>query len=214
MFITLEGIEGAGKSTQIPFLVDLFRRRGIQCLVTREPGGTPIGEKIRRIVLDSRNKALLPSAELLLYVADRIQHIDQKIRPALEAGQTVVCDRFFDATVVYQGCGRGLDLELIHRLHHVLCGDIKPDLTLLLDLPPRTGLSRAWRRSDGQNNCRFESEALAFHQRVRRGYLELAMSEPRRFSIIDATGLPEKVSEAIGRAVNTFLDGRAIGQRS
>lgn len=208
MFITLEGMEGAGKTTQITRLAALLEDRGLDCVVTREPGGTGIGQRIRQIVLDSRNDHLLPAAELLLYVADRIQHLDQVVRPALAAGRTVICDRFFDATVVYQGCARGLDLELIHRLHGVLCGDLKPDLTLLLDLPVAVGLARARRRSLDSSDCRFENEALAFHQRVRQGYLDLASSEPRRFCTIDAGADPDQVAAAIATAVTGFLARR------
>jgi len=208
LFITLEGMEGAGKTTQIDRLAALLEGRGLTCLVTREPGGTPIGQRVRQIVLDSRNDHLLPGAELLLYVADRIQHLDQVIRPALAAGRTVICDRFFDATVAYQGRARGLDLELIYRLHGVLCGGLKPDLTLLLDLPVTTGLARARRRGLDPRECRFENEALAFHQRVRQGYLDLASSEPQRFCTIDAGGDPDQVARAIATAVTGFMARR------
>jgi len=208
MFITLEGMEGAGKTTQINALVTLLTGRGLDCLVTREPGGTAIGQKIRQMVMDSGTHGLLPAAELLLYVADRVQHLDQVVKPALAAGRTVVCDRFFDATVVYQGCGRGLDLALIRRLHRLLCGDLQPDFTLLLDLPAETGLARARQRSTGRSDCRFENEELAFHRRVRQGYLDLARSEPARFCTIDAAGTPQQVAGALQAAVNGFLARR------
>ena len=144
MFITLEGIEGSGKTTQIDRLVELFEDRGIECVTTRQPGGTLIGENIRSILLDPTNSALEPVAELLLYMADRAQHINELIRPCLQAGKTVICDRYFDATVVYQGFARGLNIELIQQLHQILFDDLKPDITLLLDLAPQTGLQRAW----------------------------------------------------------------------
>ncbi len=136
MFITLEGIEGSGKTTQIGRLVEFLEDRGSECVTTRQPGGTLIGENIRSILLDPANSALEPMTELLLYMADRSQHIYELIRPCLKAGKTVVCDRYFDATVVYQGFARGLNLELIRQLHQILFDDLKPDVTLLLDLAP------------------------------------------------------------------------------
>jgi dTMP kinase len=143
MFITLEGIEGSGKTTQIGRLVEFLEDRGIECVTTRQPGGTLIGENIRSILLDPANSALAPMTELLLYMADRSQHIYELIRPCLQAGKTLICDRYFDATVVYQGFARGLNIELIQKLHQILFDDLKPDVTLLLDLAPRVGLQRA-----------------------------------------------------------------------
>ncbi len=191
MFITLEGIEGSGKTTQIDFLVQYFENQGRQCVTTREPGGTPIGGKIRAILLAPESKDLDPTSELLLYMADRAQHINSVIKPSLAAGKIVICDRYFDATLVYQGFARELDIGIIQRLHALLFNDLKPDLTFLLDLEPREGLARAWKqihggqRSNGES--RFEKETLAFHEKVRAGYLELARLEPDRFRIIDAT---------------------------
>lgn len=190
MFITLEGIEGSGKTTQVPHLVAFMKEMGYDCLVTREPGGTKIGQKIRAILLDPDNADMDPLTELLLYTADRAQHIRQIISPALSQGKTVICDRFWDATTVYQGYARGLDLGIIHQLHRLVLEEERPDLTLLFDLPVAAGLSRALRAIDNgdrqDSESRFEKETLAFHERVRNGYLTLARLEPDRFRIIDA----------------------------
>jgi dTMP kinase len=201
MFITIEGIEGSGKTTQIGYIVDFLTRSGQECVVTREPGGTVIGEKIRSILLDSRNSAMDAVAELLLYTADRVQHVAEIIRPALALGKTVVCDRYFDATVVYQGYARGLDVGFIFELHRMALNDLKPDLTFLLDLSPEKGLKRAWQaiqageRVGGET--RFEEENLSFHERVREGYLALAAAEPGRIRIIDGSRDEETVRSNI-----------------
>ena len=209
MFITLEGIEGSGKTTQICRLVEFFEGRGIECVATRQPGGTLIGENIRSILLDPANSALEPLAELLLYMADRAQHINELIRPALKNGKTVVCDRYFDATLVYQGFARGLSIDLIGQLHQLLFDDLKPDVTLLLDLPPQVGLERAWQQlNNGQRSgdeSRFEAEAVAFHEKVRAGYLQLARLEPERFRIIDAAQTQNQVFAAMRKIVSSFL---------
>ena len=209
MFITLEGIEGSGKTTQIGRLVEFLENKGISCVKTRQPGGTLIGENIRSILLDPANSALAPLAELLLYMADRAQHIHELIRPALKKGKTVVCDRYFDATLVYQGFARGLSIELIRQLHQLLFNDVKPDVTLVLELSPQVGLERAWQQLDsGQRSgdeSRFEAEALAFHQKVRAGYLELARLEPDRFQIIDAAQSRDEVFAAIRQIVSSIL---------
>ena len=209
MFITLEGIEGSGKTTQIRRLAEFLEDKGVDCVTTRQPGGTLIGENIRSILLDPANSALEPLAELLLYMADRAQHINELIRPALKNGKTVVCDRYFDATLVYQGFARGLSIELIGQLHQLLFDDLKPDVTLLLDLPPQVGLERAWRQlNNGQRSgheSRFEAEAVAFHEKVRAGYLELARLEPERFRIIDAAQPQNQVFAAMREIVSSFL---------
>jgi len=201
MFITLEGIEGSGKTTQTNNIVRFLETRGHDCIVTREPGGTEIGNQIRMILLDPRNRNLSPLAELLLYAADRAQHLKEKIIPELSCGKTVVCDRFFDATTIYQGFARGLDMELIQNLHRIVLENLKPDLTILFDLPVKTGLSRAWKQINQGSRVnletRFEKETLAFHERVRSGYLELARQEPDRIRIIDASHDVEKVYEDI-----------------
>jgi dTMP kinase len=210
MFITLEGIEGSGKTTQIGRLVKHLENRGIECVTTRQPGGTLIGENIRSILLDPANSALKPMTELLLYMADRSQHIFELIKPCLEAGKTVVCDRYFDATLVYQGFARGLSIELIGQLHQLLFDDLKPDVTLLLDLSPKVGLERAWQQlNTGQRSgdeSRFEAETLAFHESVRAGYLELARLEPDRFRIIDAAQTQDQVFAAISKVVSSLLN--------
>jgi dTMP kinase len=210
MFITLEGIEGSGKTTQIGRLVEFLENRGIECVTTRQPGGTRIGENIRSILLDPANSALAPMTELLLYMADRSQHIYELIGPCLQAGKTVICDRYFDATMVYQGFARGLNIELIQELHQILFDDLKPDVTLLLDLAPQVGLQRAWQQlNNGQRSgleSRFEAETVAFHEKVRAGYLELARLEPGRFRIVDATQSQDQVFAAMRKIVSSTLD--------
>jgi dTMP kinase len=209
MFITLEGIEGSGKTTQIDRLVEFLEDKGFECVTTRQPGGTRIGENIRSILLDPANNSLEPTAELLLYMADRAQHIHELIKPCLKEGKTVVCDRYYDATLVYQGFARGLNIELIRKLHHLLFNDLKPDITLLLDLPPILGLERAWQQlNTGQRSgreSRFETEKVAFHEKVRAGYLELARQEPDRIRIIDAAPPPDQVFADISKIVTTLI---------
>lgn len=201
MFITLEGIEGSGKTTQLRHMVDFLKNKGHDCVITREPGGTEIGKKIRAVLLDPDNSDLDPLAELLLYAADRIQHIQSKIMPSLRQGKMVLCDRFSDATTVYQGFARGLDLELINRLHEIVLGDLKPDITILFDLPPEVGLKRAWKQINSGDRTdmetRFEKEAVEFHEKVRAGYLALAQLEPERFRVIDASGDENQVKNDI-----------------
>jgi dTMP kinase len=201
MFITLEGIEGAGKTTQLENIVAFFKTRGYEVVTTREPGGTPIGEQIRSILLDPANTALDAATELLLYVADRVQHLRTLIAPHLAAGHVVVCDRYVDATLVYQGYARGIDKEMIRGLHRLVCDNLQPDLTLLFDLDPRVGLDRAWRRINKTDSCnaesRFEQEALSFHQRVRDGYLDLARLEPGRIRIVNAENDPDRIAHDV-----------------
>ena len=190
MFITLEGIEGSGKTTQLPHITGYLESRGVPCCATREPGGTVIGAKIRSVLLNPESRGMEPLTELFLYVADRIEHVHKVILPALDSGKSVVCDRFLDATTVYQGYVRGLDTALIQRLHRLISDRLTPDLTLLFDLPAEIGLARAWRQIENGNRTgeetRFEKEALAFHEKIRAGYLDLARREPDRFCIIDA----------------------------
>lgn len=205
MFITLEGIEGSGKTSQVQAIARWLAAAGYTVQTTREPGGTAIGGQIRSVLLNPQNDALAPGAELLLYMADRVQHVETVVRPALAAGKVVVCDRFFDATMVYQGYARGLDRETIRRLHRLTCGGMTPDLTLLLDLAPEVGLARAWHRIDQDDTAteesRFEKETLAFHHRVREGYLDLARREPQRFHLIDAAVDPQGVRVQIERVL-------------
>ena len=201
MFITLEGIEGSGKSTQLGHLEAFCKHRGLDVTVTREPGGTAIGEAIRSILLNPDNRRMEPLTELLLYEADRAEHVRKKIIPALAEGRIVLCDRFCDATVVYQGYGRGLDIEMIQRLHRTILGKIKPDLTVLYDLAPEVGLERAWNQINhggrSGKETRFEHEALAFHNKIRNGYLEIARMEPERFFVVDAVRDEDTVRKTV-----------------
>jgi dTMP kinase len=201
MFISFEGIEGSGKTTQIQGVYDTLCQKGHDVVVTREPGGSNIGKQIRAILLDSKNKGLNPLAELLLYMADRAQHLEEIVKPGLSTGKIILCDRYYDATIAYQGYARALGVDLISRLHKLAFDDYKPDMTFLLDLPPETGLARAWRQiKNGQRTgteTRFEEEALGFHRKVREGYLTLARLEPRRFKIIDASGSTDHVAKEI-----------------
>jgi len=210
MFITLEGIEGCGKTTQINHLSTFFENRGQPCVVTREPGGTAIGKEIRSILLNPSNKDMVPRAELLLYMADRAQHIAALVKPRIAENSVVLCDRYFDATVVYQGFARGLDTRFIYELHRIVLEDFKPDLTILLDLSPRIGLARAWKQLDNGTRSgtesRFEEETLSFHEKVRAGYLELARLEPERFRIIDASGDENQVQKDIRAALTEYLE--------
>jgi dTMP kinase len=186
-FITFEGIEGCGKTTQISHLTAYLEEKHIPHLLTREPGGTAIGDRIRQILLSSENSRMEAVTEFFLYVAARAQHISQVVLPALKDGKTVLCDRFADATIAYQGYGRDLNREWIEEIHRRFLRDLKPDLTFLLDLPVEEGLRRAWKRMENQavKEDRFEKEALAFHQRVREGYLLLARREPQRIIVLD-----------------------------
>ncbi len=211
MFITLEGIEGSGKTTQMEKIVAFIQSKGYECVTSREPGGTAIGAQIRGVLLDPDNKGMDANAELLLYVADRVQHIRTFIQPHLTAGHVVVCDRYFDATMVYQGYARGLDKTLIRKLHQLVCDDLQPDITLLFDLAPEVGLARAWEAIDSggrtRQETRFENEKLAFHQKVREGYLDLVRCEPHRFRVIDAFGTIEDVSEAVEETLASLFPG-------
>ncbi len=209
-FITFEGIEGSGKSTQVQVLKRHLELAGRQVLATREPGGCEIANAIRAILLDPASHRLVPRAELLLYAAARAQHVEQVIRPALAAGTIVLCDRFIDATTAYQGGGRGLDRALVAELNTIATAGLLPDLTLLFDFPAEAGLQRARQRNlhDAmQNEGRFELEELDFHQRVREAYLELAARETR-FRIIDARGTIDVVTLRVNAMVDRFLAGR------
>lgn len=209
MFITLEGIEGSGKTTLLPHVVTFLEGTGHRCVVTKEPGGTRIGQKIRAILLDPGSKDLDPLAELLLYLADRAQHIKRAIEPSLREGKTVLCDRYFDATISYQGFARGLDCGLMNSLHEALFDNLKPDLTILLDLPVQVGLSRAWKQiGEGTRTdleIRFEEEDLAFHEKVRQGYLQIARDDPERFRVIDASESEEQVRKKMTEVLLLFL---------
>lgn len=197
-FITFEGVEGCGKSTQIALLEERLRASGLEVLVTREPGGTVIAEAIRAILLDPEHENMGETAELLLYGAARAQHVHERIRPALERGAVVLCDRFADSTTAYQGAGRGLDRKTLAAIHEIATSGLEPGLTFLLDLAPEVGLERA--RSRGRAD-RLEREALAFHERVRKGYLEIAAAAPERVEVLDATQSIEAIAASIGDTV-------------
>ena len=209
MFITFEGIEGCGKTTQVKRFAKRLKGLGISLITTLEPGGTRIGKDIRKILLDSRNSNLSPLTELFLYAADRAQHVEELIKLALDEGKWVICDRFFDATVAYQGIARGQDMELIGILNEEATQGIQPDITFLLDCPVHMGLNRALERNETQSQKgqdRFEREALDFHRAVREGYLELARKNQDRFVIIDTTLPKDEVEEKIFQHIEPFLD--------
>ena len=199
-FITLEGPEGAGKSTMLPFVAGLVAGRGVEVVTTREPGGTRLGEAVRSILLDPEQTALCDDAELLLLFAARAQHIAAVIEPALAAGRWVVCDRFTDASYAYQGGGRGIPGERIAALEEWTQRGLQPDLTLLFDLPVEIGLERAGRRGDAD---RFEREQRPFFERVRNTYLQRAADFPQRFVRIDAATTPSQVEAALQQALET-----------
>lgn len=205
MFITFEGIEGSGKSTQIGLLAQALEARGRELLLTREPGGSELGNTLRPILLSMKSRDLTSRAELFLYLADRAQHAATVIRPALAAGRVVLCDRYADSTTVYQGSGRGLDLAALEQLNALAVDGLWPERTILLDLDPAEGLARARDRNRRQGATdaegRFEAENLAFHTRVRQGYLALAARHSERFVIVDATAPRETVAHIIWEAV-------------
>jgi len=209
-FITLEGVEGTGKTTQCVLLCEYLRRQEIDVVETREPGGTPLGEQVREILL-SPGVSAPPSAtsELLLFLAARVQLVTEIIVPALDSGKWVVCDRFSDATLAYQGYGRAIDIEAIRKLNETATGGLKPDLTLLLDLDVEIGIRRAVggkkEFSGSKNGDRMEMENTEFHRRVREGYLELAEKEPGRIKTIPVTGSIEEVHRTIVSLIEPFL---------
>lgn len=211
-FVTLEGLDGCGKSTHLEKLVVALRRRGIDALTAREPGGTDIGEQIRRVLLDSRTAGLDAHAEMALMFASRAQLISEVIRPALESGKWVLCDRFTDSTEAYQGGGRQLGSDAVLRLHELLCGGLWPDLTILMDSDVSTSVRRARRRNraatdETPDENRFEKESYAFFTRVRNAFLEIAKREPRRVVLVDARPRLELVHPEIARLVFERLLG-------
>jgi dTMP kinase len=196
-FVTVEGIEGVGKTTQVARLSKALTARGVAHVVTREPGGTPLAEKIRELVLHARQETLPPTAELLLMFAARAVHLSNHIAPNLEAGRWVICDRFTDATYAYQGAGREMGEEGIRQLETLVQGARRPDLTLLLDVPVELGLQRARQRDAGRAQDRFESERAEFFERVRASYLRRASAEPHRMVVIDASRSMDEVTASI-----------------
>lgn len=201
LFITFEGPEGAGKSTQLARLAERLRAQGRTVTVTREPGGTPLGTRVREVLLDPALH-IDPLPEFLLYSASRAQLVGDVIRPALSRGEVVLCDRYFDSSLAYQGAGRGLSAELLRAVTREATGGLSPNLTLLLDLDPAVGLSRAAAR--GQTD-RLERADLAFHERVRQGFLALAGAEPERFTVLDGAGDVDEVAAQVWRAVSDRL---------
>jgi len=204
-FITFEGIEGSGKSTQAARLKAFLEEQGLEVLVTREPGGSPIGEQIRHVLLDPGNHGMVPLAELLLYEASRCQHVEAVIRPALDRGNAVICDRFFDASTAYQGYARGLGIKMVGELNLVATGGRKPDLTIVLDLPVEMGLRRL-----GRNLDRIEREAVEFHERVRQGYLRIAEDEPDRVKVVNAAGTVDDTFSDVKDLVEKLISPKKV----
>jgi dTMP kinase len=199
-FVSFEGIEGCGKTTQIALLSDVLTQRNIAHSVTREPGGTAVGEGIRKILLHSETIHLTAAAELLLFYASRSQNILEKIEPALSRGEVVICDRFYHASMAYQGYGRGIPIEFIEKLTDLVCGNRRPEITVLLDIDPEVGLTRARTRNskrEGEDEGRFEMEDVRFYTKIRNGYLDLAAREPQRIRIVNADRTIEDVHRDI-----------------
>ena len=207
LFVSFEGPEGSGKSTQIRLLEQALRRRRANFVSTREPGGTPIGEQIRAVLHDAKNQAMLPTVEILLYSAARAQHVGQVIRPALQRGDIVISDRFAESTLAYQGYGRGLDLKVLRMITDFATDGIKPDLVIYLDLDVQAGLERKRRDRDrglGEWN-RMDQQSLEFYRRVREGYLAMATQEPERWLVIDATQTVQAIHEQIWQHIEVSL---------
>ena len=201
-FITIEGVEGVGKSTNMDFIADRIGEAGIEVLRSREPGGTPMAERIREMLLEHGDEPLPDLAELLLFFASRTLNIENAIKPALNAGTWVLCDRFTDASRAYQGAGRGLNMDRINTLADWAHGDLNPDMTVLLDAPAEVGMRRAEKRGETD---RLESEQMSFYTRVRNQYLALADSEPGRFEVIDASEPLDAVQIQIGAAIDRLI---------
>ena len=196
-FVTVEGIEGVGKSTKIARISQALSKRGIEHVVTREPGGTPLAERIRALVLNLSEEVPTATTELLLMFAARSQHLERLIEPNLKAGRWVLCDRFTDASYAYQGGGRGLSVEPIARLESLVQGSRRPDMTVLLDAPVALSLARAGKRNESAGSDRFEGERAEFFERVRQAYLARASADPNRIKVVDAAGTAEQVSARI-----------------
>lgn len=211
--ISFEGGDGSGKTTQLKLLEKYLSAHGKNCLCTREPGGTALGEMIRQLLLEAGKEEISSPTELFLYLADRAQHVQEVIRPALASGTIVLCDRFTDSTLAYQGYGRGVDLDILRRLNEVASPGVTPDLTFLLDCPVEVGLPRTAQRivnqtSGKRREDRFEREKIEFHERVRAGFLELARAEPKRIVILDASRALQEVHEEIRKIVDEKLPTR------
>jgi len=212
LFLTLEGPDGSGKTTQSRTLAERLRAEGYQVLETVEPGGTPIGQQIRRILLDPANQDLCATAELLLMFAARAQNVEQWILPALNEGKIVVCDRFTDSSIAYQGAGRGLGWDTVLDLDRIACHGLVPDLTLCIDIETKAGLARAHSRNrtdGGKRESRLDEQSLDFHEKARAAYHELARREPQRFRLIDGHGTPEETAAKVWDVVSVFLSALA-----
>jgi dTMP kinase len=212
VFITFEGPDGSGKSTQARILAQRLRAEGYDVLESVEPGGTPIGQQIRSILLDPANQELRPVAELLLMFACRAQNVEQWILPALAQGRIVVSDRFTDSSVAYQGAGRGLGWDTVLEVDHIACHGLVPDLTLCIDIDTETGLARAHsrnRRNTGQSEARIDEQSIEFHHKVRAAYHELARGEPARFRLIDGQGSPETIAQKVWEEVAELISKSA-----
>src|SRR5579884_3451301 len=207
LFITFEGLDGSGKSTQLRLLAERLRRQGLAVLETAEPGGTRIGAQIRRILLDAANQELSPSAELLLYFASRAQNVDEWIKPALARGEIVLADRFTDSSLVYQGCGRGLGAENVLALDRIACRGLRPDLTILVDVDPEASLARARARNLAEPHCetRMDDQSPEFHRKVYDAYRALAAAEPARVKIIDGRTDIDSIERAVWEVVRAYV---------
>ena len=200
IFITFEGPEGSGKTTHSRLLCNFLRKKGFKVLHTREPGGTLISEKIRKILLDPKNKGMDVGCEMLLYMAARAQIVKQRILPALEKNNIVVCDRFTDATIAYQGYAGGMDIRIIKNIAGIVTKGLKPDITFLLDIDAKLGLLRAGRTKD-----RMEQKSIVYHNKVRNGYLQIAKKEPKRVKVVSVTGETHKTQKEIRRVVLKYV---------
>jgi dTMP kinase len=202
MFITFEGPEGSGKTTQIKIFADRLEKSGISTVITRQPGGSELGAKLRSLLLDKSTLKIDPMAELLMMMADRAQSVHEIIKPALDSSSVVICDRYADSSIAYQGYGRGLDIDFINYLNSSICKNVVPSITFLLDIDPEIGLARQ------TTITRMEGEALMFHNRVREGYLEIAKQNPNRFRLIDANSTIDSIAEQIWSEYETYCRNR------
>ena len=207
IFITFEGMDGSGKTTQMHRLAERLRSLGRTVMETVEPGGPPIAQKIRRILLDSANRELSPTTEVLLYFASRAQNVDQWILPALERGEIVLSDRFTDSSLVYQGVGRGLGIDTVNDLDRIACRGLKPDLTILVDVDAESSLARAWARNEAQPHCetRMDDQAIEFHRRVYQAYHALAAAEPERVKLVDGSAGMDEIEREVWSIVSEHV---------
>jgi dTMP kinase len=207
IFITFEGMDGSGKTTQMHRLAERLRSLGRTVMETVEPGGPPIAQKIRRILLDSANRELSPTTEVLLYFASRAQNVDQWILPALERGEIVLSDRFTDSSLVYQGVGRGLGINTVYDLDRIACRGLKPDLTILVDVDAESSLARAWARNEAQPHCetRMDDQAIEFHRKVYQAYHALAAAEPERVKLVDGSAGIDEIEREVWSIVSEHV---------